>query len=328
MGTTADKLNKLSQTKTAIKAAIEAKGVTVGDATFAEYPSKISAISGGGGTPELESYEDILTRMKTLLNNALAQYTDYKGGNIFAFREYSWIKSLYRWSNNIGNKAWLIGSTLYTYESGDTVFDLPLSAFNDLNYIDSEGYNYKYVIVLFHNDYNSNDDNYHCFYEFPMVDLDGTKTSNNGNMNLFRFVACKNTTMCFKYYDTPDLVALDATDSVPITDTVTGYGWRGSSCEFLKGGDFSNFTGKFDFSYITFVKNVSNISQFQIQAYGQEHSVETLIAILDGLIDTTASPKSQGVGNTYNLRKLQATEAGLAAIARAEAKGWTITSNV
>lgn len=328
MGTTADKLNKLSQTKTAIKAAIEAKGVTVGDATFAEYPSKISAISGGGGTPELESYEDILTRMKTLLNNALAQYTDYKGGNIFAFREYSWIKSLYRWSNNIGNKAWLIGSTLYTYESGDTVFDLPLSAFNDLNYIDSEGYNYKYVIVLFHNDYDTNDDNYHCFYEFPMVDLDGTKTSNNGNMNLFRLVACKNTTMCFKYYDTPDLIALDATDSVPITNTVTGYTWRGSSCEFLKGGDFSNFTGKFDFSYTTFVKNVSNISQFQIQAYGQEHSVETLIAILDGLIDTTASPKSQGVGNTYNLRKLQATEAGLAAIARAEAKGWTITSNV
>lgn len=328
MRTTIDKINKLFQTKAAIKAAIELKGVTVGNAKFADYPSKIQAISGGGRTPELKSYEDILTRMKTLLNNALAQYTDYKAGNIFAFREYSWIKSLYRWSNNIGNKAWLIGSTLYTYESGDTVFDLPLSAFNDLNYIDSERYNYKYVIVLFHNDYDNNDDNYHCFYEFPMVDLDGTKTSNNGNMNLFRFVACKNTTMCFKYYDTPDLVALDATDSVPITDTVTGYGWRGSSCEFLKGGDFSNFTGKFDFSYITFVKNVSNISQFQIQAYGQEHSVETLIAILDGLIDTTASPKSQGVGNTYNLRKLQATEAGLAAIARAEAKGWTITSNV
>lgn len=221
--------------------------------------------------------------------------------------------------------AWKINGI--SYESGDTVFDLPLSAFNDLDYIDSEGYNYKYVIVLFHNDYDTND-NYHCFYEFPMVDLDGTKTGNNGNMNLFRFVACKNTTMCFKYYDTPDLVALDATDSVPITNIVTEYTWRGSSCRFLKGGDFSNFTGKFDFSYITFVKNVSNISQFQIQGYGQQHSVETLIAILDGLIDTTASPKSQGVGNSYNLRKLQANENGLAAIARAEAKGWTITGNV
>lgn len=326
MGTTADKLNKLLQTKVAIKAAIEDKGVIVGTAKFADYPSKIAAISGGG-TPDLESYEDILIRMKTLLNNALAQYTDYKAGNIFAFREYSWIKGLYRWSNNIGNKAWVIGDTLYVYESGNTVFDLPLSAFNDLGYIDSEGYNYKYVIVLFHNNITI-DNSIHCFYEFPMVSIDDTKSSNNSNMNLFRFVACKNTTMCFTYHDTPDLVALDATDSVPITNTVTGYTWRGSSCEFLKGGDFSNFTGKFDFSYTTFVKNVSNISQFQIQAYGQEHSVETLIAILDGLIDTTASPKSQGVGNTYNLRKLQATEAGLAAIARAEAKGWTITSNV
>lgn len=327
MGTTADKLNKLSQTKTAIKAAIEAKGVTVGDATFAEYPSKISAISGGGGTPELESYEDILIRMKTLLNNALAQYTDYKAGNIFAFREYSWIKGLYRWNNNVANKAWVIGDTLYAYQGGDTAFDLPLSAFNDLDYIDFEGYNYKYVIVLFHNNITI-DNGVHCFYEFPMVSIDDTKTLNNGNMNLFRFVACKNTTMNFTYYDTPDLVALDATDSVPITNTVTGYAWRGSSCEFLKGGDFSNFTGKFDFSYITFVKNVSNISQFQIQAYGQQHSVEALIAILDGLIDTSASPKSQGVGNSFNLRKLQASEAGLAAIARAEAKGWTITSNV
>ena len=34
MGTTVDKLNKLAQTKAAIKAAIEAKGVTVGDAVL------------------------------------------------------------------------------------------------------------------------------------------------------------------------------------------------------------------------------------------------------------------------------------------------------
>lgn len=327
MGTTIDKINKLSQTKAAIKAAIEAKGVTVGDVKFADYPSKIQAISGGGGTPELESYEDILTRMKTLLNNALAQYTDYKAGNIFAFREYSWIRGLYRWSNNIGNKAWVIGDTLYVYESGNTVFDLPLSAFNDLGYIDSEGYNYKYVIVLFHNDYVINDDS-HCFYEFPMVDLDGNKTLNNGNMNLFRFVTCKNTTICIKYQDAPDLIALDATDSVPTINSYTGYGWRGNSCEFIKGGDYSGLTGKFDFSYVTFVKNVSNLNQFQIQSYYGQHTVESLIAILDGLVDTSASPKSQGVGNTFNLRKLQASEAGLAAIARAEAKGWTITSNV
>lgn len=48
MGTTADKLNKILESKAAIKAAIEAKGVTdVGD-VLAEYPDKIASISGGG----------------------------------------------------------------------------------------------------------------------------------------------------------------------------------------------------------------------------------------------------------------------------------------
>lgn len=155
-----------------------------------------------------------------------------------------------------------------------------------------------------------------CKYVFT-----GVEFTNNPNI-------AQHIDIAYRAANATDLIALDATDSVPIANTVTGYTWRGSSCEFLKGGDFSNFTGKFDFSYITFVKNVNNISQFQIQAYGQQHSVESLIAILDGLVDTSASPKSQGVGNTFNLRKLQASEAGLAAIARAKAKGWTITSNV
>lgn len=47
---TADKLNKLITTKSAIKEAIQNKGVTVTDAdTFASYADKISSISSGGG---------------------------------------------------------------------------------------------------------------------------------------------------------------------------------------------------------------------------------------------------------------------------------------
>ena len=46
---TADKLNKLIETKANIKEAIKAKGVTVNDSdTFASYPSKITSINGGG----------------------------------------------------------------------------------------------------------------------------------------------------------------------------------------------------------------------------------------------------------------------------------------
>ena len=53
MGTTADKLNKVLETKAAIKDAIVAKGVTVADTdTFASYPAKIAAISGGGAATD------------------------------------------------------------------------------------------------------------------------------------------------------------------------------------------------------------------------------------------------------------------------------------
>lgn len=54
MGTTAEKLTKLSQTKSAIKSAIEAKGVTVGDVKFADYPEKIGEIQGGGGGEKIK----------------------------------------------------------------------------------------------------------------------------------------------------------------------------------------------------------------------------------------------------------------------------------
>ena len=52
MGTITDKLNKLAETKSAIKTAIVNKGVSISDTdTFASYADKISSISGGGSTP-------------------------------------------------------------------------------------------------------------------------------------------------------------------------------------------------------------------------------------------------------------------------------------
>ena len=51
MGTITDKLNKLAETKSAIKTAIVNKGVAVSDSdTFASYANKIASISGGGPT--------------------------------------------------------------------------------------------------------------------------------------------------------------------------------------------------------------------------------------------------------------------------------------
>ena len=51
MGTITDKLNKLAETKSAIKTAIVNKGVSISDTdTFASYADKIASISGGGPT--------------------------------------------------------------------------------------------------------------------------------------------------------------------------------------------------------------------------------------------------------------------------------------
>lgn len=53
MGTITDKLNKLAETKSAIKTAIVNKGVSISDSdTFASYADKISSISGGSTPTE------------------------------------------------------------------------------------------------------------------------------------------------------------------------------------------------------------------------------------------------------------------------------------
>ena len=53
MGTITDKLNKLAETKSAIKTAIVNKGVAVSDTdTFASYANKIASIEGGGTPTE------------------------------------------------------------------------------------------------------------------------------------------------------------------------------------------------------------------------------------------------------------------------------------
>ena len=73
MGTTADKLNKLLNTKQAIKKAIVDKGVDVGDDTkFADYPSKIASIPMEGVDPYFEYLWNAITN-----NNTDYQYLFY-----------------------------------------------------------------------------------------------------------------------------------------------------------------------------------------------------------------------------------------------------------
>lgn len=58
MGTVAEKLAKVLETKAALRAAIREKGVEVtGDDPFSTYPDKVRAIAGGGGI-DIDAYRD------------------------------------------------------------------------------------------------------------------------------------------------------------------------------------------------------------------------------------------------------------------------------
>ena len=87
MGTTADKLNKLLETKAAIKNAIIAKGVEVADSdTFASYPAKIEAIEVGGESITEEQSNIInawnqRTNNGTELKSLYSNYYKTSGGN-------------------------------------------------------------------------------------------------------------------------------------------------------------------------------------------------------------------------------------------------------
>lgn len=75
MGTTADKLNKVLETKQAIKAAIISKGVDVPEGTvFADYPSKINAIQASSGEGGSDAFYNMRTQNGTNFSNLFYNY--------------------------------------------------------------------------------------------------------------------------------------------------------------------------------------------------------------------------------------------------------------
>lgn len=97
MGTTADKFNKLAQTKADLKAALAEKGQTVGD-VFADYPAAVRAIETGGQTETSKAIVDA-HRLSTIvviyiLNEEIASKTvaagtteeiDFDAGSMLIF---------------------------------------------------------------------------------------------------------------------------------------------------------------------------------------------------------------------------------------------------
>ena len=108
MGTITDKLNKLITTKSAIKEAIQNKGVTVTDTdTFASYADKINSISSGGGGGGYEfdftvlGYTEKECKDANDIANAAINLGDYTQSQITEAIAYG--KELYDSNYNIDN---------------------------------------------------------------------------------------------------------------------------------------------------------------------------------------------------------------------------------
>ena len=82
----ADQLTLVANTKAGIKAAIEAKGVTVGAVPFGDYPAKITAIAGGGGPlpPASVGIPPAYTRPLDWLTRPALTNADHKLVGVFA----------------------------------------------------------------------------------------------------------------------------------------------------------------------------------------------------------------------------------------------------
>lgn len=102
MGSVADKLSKLMETKSAIKSAITAKGVTISDSDpFSSYAGKIAQIESGG------SGEDNSTG---LIEGTIKNYT----GDAIKVRDYAFYHSESLESINLPN-ALTIGNYAFQY---------------------------------------------------------------------------------------------------------------------------------------------------------------------------------------------------------------------
>ena len=131
MGTITDKLNKLAETKSAIKTAIVNKGVTVTDTdTFASYADKISSItSGGGGGYEFDftvlGYTEKECKDANDIANAAINLGDYTQSQITEAIAYG--KELYdsNSTNNVDKNRLLFYPKLklpYTYSHSKTLY--------------------------------------------------------------------------------------------------------------------------------------------------------------------------------------------------------------
>ena len=267
MGTTADKLNKILETKAAIKSAIISKGVEVADGTkFADYPSKIAAISGGGSSEADTYYEDLFNQrtsdgmnMSYLFYNSSS--SEFDVSRIDTSKTISMSGMFYNCFNltsldvsNFDTSKVIYMDSMFYYCSNLTSLDL--SNFNTSNVTSMSG--------MFYDCFNltsldlSNFNTSKVTYMSSMF----SSCSNLTSLDLSNFNTSNVTSMSNMFYHCSNLTSLDLSNFD--TSKVTSMSYMFYHCSNLTSLDLSNFDTSKVTSMSSMFYNCSNLQELRL----------------------------------------------------------------
>ena len=299
MGTTADKLNKILETKQAIKQAIIDKGGDIDDKTvFADYPSKINAIQTG----DSESVWNLITN-----NGTRGQY-------LFYSCKMTELDINFLNTSNITNMS-------YMFNGCNNLTSLDLSNWDTSNVTDIRQM-FAYCSKLTSLDLSN-------FDTSNVKDMSSmfAQCNNLTSLDLSNWDTSQVTNMSYMFYYCNNLKSIDVSgfDTSNVTDMTFVF----ATCRALTSLDCSNWdiskvTANYNlntaFNYcnnLVDFKAPKNISAPMNVSDSTALSHDSLMSIINNLIAVT-STKKLTLGAT-NKAKLTAEE-----LAIATNKGWTI----
>ena len=327
MGTTADKLSKLLNTKQEIKQAIKNKGVDIDDSTkFADYPSKIDSIMAGDSESVWNLFTNNGKRMEYLFYNCSTTETldlshlDTSKVTNMSFMFFTCARLTTLDLSNFNTSKVTNMSNMFRVCQGLTTLDL--SNFDTTNVTDMMGMfdNCKSLTTLDVSNFDtSNVTNmssmFSACYNLTSIDLSNFDTSKVTNMSSM-FSSCSKLTT---------ITGLNNFD----TSQVTSINYMFSNCSNLITLDVSNF----DVSKVASSSGLSaifnncpslvdlyppkNIGANMDMSKSTALSHDSLVRIINNLM-TTTSTRTLTLGAT-NLAKLTDEEKAIAT-----GKGWTI----
>jgi hypothetical protein len=278
----ASEITRLQQAKAAMKAAIEAKGVTVGDVTLDEYADLIAEISGGGGYSN-EDIKKLISRNSSLtsftlptgitsIGNAAFRYcsgltsmvipSGVTSIGISAFERCTGLTSITIPSGvtSIGENGLKYCNKIETLEIPNTVTSIGGSCFSDMAKLKSIKLSTGLTSMGTQNFYNCS--------ELTSIDIPAGVTS-YGN---YFFYNCKKLATMIIRATNPPTVSSNTFGSA--ASNYTGASVTGAKTLYVPYGCSSNYTGATSTAWVTYLLNSSKCN-FSIAELDEDGNIPT-----------------------------------------------------